>query len=754
MPEYLHPGVYIEEIPSGPSPIEGVSTSTAGFVGVTLRGPTEGKPVLVTSFADFTRNFGGFYGEPDNATVQKWRSDPVNAGEWWLFAHSVRAFFDNGGQRLYVRRVLPATAVAASANFSAGFTAQVVGVEGTTVELDHVIGLEGGDSLRIFSGDSELTAAPQTFTDLNRETRKITLSAAVPRLARGAVVRAVRAEGPALIRITARDRGDGGNRLFVRLRPIHGASLSIMFGGDPNTAPFFTQVTAVESIPTTGNAPPESWLTLADIGALAANSRVRVGGKAATVLEVAGGRIRVAGGHWTTPATLVEARSATIAGGAGAAANQLLVKGASRLYVGALVELGPDPFLATRVTAVDATTGVVTFANPVPGQLEGNVLRTVEAAVEVVPDGVGGSQPLEAFGNLRLTDNAQRNDPLFIGRFVDRNSRLIRLGVLAEMPNTPTISDFPTTQLAGAVQTLRAQLGGGDDRIGDLKAGDFVGQDDGPEKRSGVLALEDIDEVSICAAPGMWSSVIHDALIVHCEGLKDRFAVLDVKNGLDIEGVRSARSPLSSQYAALYYPWLKTVDPQSGQVIDVPPSGHAVGIYARVDVARGVHKAPANEVIRGVTSAAVDITAREQDLLNPEGINAIRFFPGRGLRIWGARTLSDLGEWKYISVRRLFIFLEESIEEATQWVVFEPNDEPTWARVRQSITNFLNTQWRNGALQGKTADQAFFVKCDYTTMTQDDIDNGRLICIIGVAPVKPAEFVIFRFMQKTLEAKA
>jgi phage tail sheath protein FI len=194
-------------------------------------------------------------------------------------------------------------------------------------------------------------------------------------------------------------------------------------------------------------------------------------------------------------------------------------------------------------------------------------------------------------------------------------------------------------------------------------------------------------------------------------------------------------------------------DPSVKRNVYVAPSGHMAGIYARVDVERGVHKAPANEVIRGITKIAQDVTKREQDLLNPKGINALRFFPGRGNRVWGARTLSSDSSWKYINVRRLFIFVEESIDEGTQFVVFEPNDEPLWARVRQTITNFLTTVWRSGALQGTKPDEAFFVKCDRTTMTQDDIDNGRLICLIGIAPVKPAEFVIFRIQQMTRESQ-
>jgi phage tail sheath protein FI len=244
------------------------------------------------------------------------------------------------------------------------------------------------------------------------------------------------------------------------------------------------------------------------------------------------------------------------------------------------------------------------------------------------------------------------------------------------------------------------------------------------------------------------------ALITHCEFLKDRFAILDPQPDLSIEGIQTFREPYDTTYAALYYPWLVTRHPITGQNLEVPPSGHIAGIYARVDVERGVHKAPANVVIRGIlpqNGIAQDVTRRQQDLLNPKGINALRFFPGLGHRVWGARTLSSDSQWRYINVRRLFLFIEESIDEGTQWVVFEPNGEPLWAVVRQTVANFLTTVWRTGALAGTTPDEAFFVACDRSTMTEDDLANGRLICVIGVAPVFPAEFVIFRIQQKTRE---
>lgn len=210
-------------------------------------------------------------------------------------------------------------------------------------------------------------------------------------------------------------------------------------------------------------------------------------------------------------------------------------------------------------------------------------------------------------------------------------------------------------------------------------------------------------------------------------------------------------TPVDSTYAGYYYPWIEVVDPNTGTKEIVPPGGHIAGIYARSDQETGVHKAPANEVVRGAQGLQLNLTKGEQDILNPKGINCIRQFQGRGIRVWGARTTSSDPEWKYLNVRRLFLYLKQSIDEGTQWVVFEPNDQDLWARVKQTIEQFLRTSWRDGALMGTSADEAFFVECGESTMTQADIDNGRLICEIGVAPVKPAEFVIFRIGQWTGE---
>jgi Bacteriophage tail sheath protein len=287
------------------------------------------------------------------------------------------------------------------------------------------------------------------------------------------------------------------------------------------------------------------------------------------------------------------------------------------------------------------------------------------------------------------------------------------------------------------------------DSTPDLALADYKRTDTNePGNRKGLTGFFEIDEISIVYAPNSQSVTgLPGALISHCETLKDRFAIIDAAQGAASISRLDPRSDRPTKYAAFYYPWIKVIDPEAGLLRLVPPGGHCAGIYARSDTERGVHKAPANEVVRGAADLEFQITKGEQGILNPRGVNVIRAFPGRGIRVWGARTLSSNTLWKYINVRRLFIFIEESIEEGTQWVVFEPNDEKLWARVRATITQFLTRVWRDGALMGTKAEEAFFVKCDRTTMTQDDIDNGRLICVIGIAPVKPAEFVIFRIAQ-------
>ena len=288
----------------------------------------------------------------------------------------------------------------------------------------------------------------------------------------------------------------------------------------------------------------------------------------------------------------------------------------------------------------------------------------------------------------------------------------------------------------------------------------FVGD---AAKRTGVGGFEAVDEITMVCAPDIMAAyqagqlsrvqvkAVQLALLAHCETMKDRFAILDPLPDLSPQEVKEWRmeeAGYDSKYGALYYPWVEIADPaRGGELAAIPPSGHMAGIYARSDTERGVHKAPANEVVRGAIGLATQVTKSEQDILNPQGVNCIRAFPGRGIRVWGARTLSSDAAWRYVNVRRLFNFVEESIEVGTQWVVFEPNDIDLWERVKRDITAFLTRVWRDGALFGATPAEAFYVKCDEELNPVEVRDAGQLIVEIGLAPVKPAEFVIFRISQ-------
>ena len=278
------------------------------------------------------------------------------------------------------------------------------------------------------------------------------------------------------------------------------------------------------------------------------------------------------------------------------------------------------------------------------------------------------------------------------------------------------------------------------------KAALYIGQDNGPGTRTGLKALEDVDEVNVVCAPGQTDPVVQDAVLTHCESMRYRFAILDSPEVIEKGGVDKLPKPRDSKYGGYYFPWLEVYDPFKGNIFQ-PPSGYMAGIYARSDAERGVHKAPANEIVRGAIGLRYNITRGEQDLLNPKGINCIREFPNRGIRVWGARTVSSDASWRYINVRRLFNMVEQSIELGTQWVVFEPNDHRLWKRVTRDIGAFLLRLWRQGALFGKSPEEAFYVKCDEETNPPEVIDAGQMICEIGMCPVKPAEFVIFRIGQ-------
>jgi Bacteriophage tail sheath protein len=331
--------------------------------------------------------------------------------------------------------------------------------------------------------------------------------------------------------------------------------------------------------------------------------------------------------------------------------------------------------------------------------------------------------------------------------------------VLQEQSKLVTVEEVAAaTGLAKGTVTLRPEAAPAP-APREVVADDYVGD---VGERTGFGGLEAIDEVTMVAVPDLMSAykrngldlesvkAVQLAMIAHCELMGDRMAIIDPPPGLSPQQVREWRTDLAgydSKYAALYYPWVKVYDPATGTNQYIPPSGHMAGIWARNDATRGVHKAPANEVVRGAIALETQLTKAEQELLNPIGVNCIRAFPGRGVRVWGARTLSSDAAWRYLNVRRLFNYLEESILNGTQWVVFEPNDDALWARIRRTIGAFLTMEWRRGALFGLTPDEAFYVRCDRETNPAESIDAGQVVCEVGVAPVKPAEFVIFRLAQ-------
>ncbi len=265
-----------------------------------------------------------------------------------------------------------------------------------------------------------------------------------------------------------------------------------------------------------------------------------------------------------------------------------------------------------------------------------------------------------------------------------------------------------------------------------------------------LAAIELLQDISIVAMPGNTTPEVAHALIAYAERLDTQcFVVLDSLLGLTPAEVLEYRGQFDSMYAAIYYPWV-VVSNGEGEALLLPPSGFICGIYARTDIQRGVHKAPANEVLRGALNFERDVTHNEQEKLNPEGINCLRFFQGRGYRVWGGRTLSSDPEWKYVNVRRFFNYLQVSIKRGTQWAELVPNSEILWTNIQQTISDFLFNEWRKGSLVGSKLEEAFFVKCDRSTMTQHDIDNGRVVCLVGVAIVKPAEFMVFRLELHTV----
>ncbi|ALO13213.1 Phage tail sheath protein [Streptomyces venezuelae] len=441
------------------------------------------------------------------------------------------------------------------------------------------------------------------------------------------------------------------------------------------------------------------------------------GGTAAYVVRVGGG----------------DALGATQAIGTAAPAEPQLVAGEA---------VGLGAFRVAAITAGSEAGGALTVeVQDVEGDTERFKL--------VVKD---GEKVVESFDA-----SAKKSARNYVVAQVKQRSKTIVLeeaagGAQLVRPDAQAVTLAPPAQVPAPVA---ARTGGS----AALESGQFIGDS---ADRTGFGGLEAYDEINMVAVPDLMAAyqqglidleqikAVQLGLIAHCELMGDRMAILDPPPGLNARDIRTWRQETAgydSRYAALYYPWIKSFDPATGQTRTVPPSGHMAGVWARNDSERGVHKAPANEIVRGAVDLELQITRGEQDLLNPIGVNCIRAFPGRGIRVWGARTLASDPAWRYLNVRRYFNYLEESILVGTQWVVFEPNDQSLWARIRRNISAFLVNEWRQGALFGQRAEDAFYVKCDAETNPPESVDLGRVVCEIGIAPVKPAEFVVFRLAQ-------
>lgn len=442
--------------------------------------------------------------------------------------------------------------------------------------------------------------------------------------------------------------------------------------------------------------------------------------------------------------------------------------GGGRAYI---VRLGSEddaaaggPSLAALPSRADAPGETLRFNSIAPADDAGDIVVEVSDATPPTegeaPDDtfkvtVRGGGVEEVFDNLTLRRGRTARNVETVINDAETGSNLVRvtdLGAAGSMAERRPGAG--TYNLAGPQASTTALA---------VAPSDFEGS---AADRTGMGGLEAADDVTMLIAPDLMAAfnagmidlqgvqAVQTAMITHCERMGDRVAILDAPPGMKPQEIQNWRVNIAnydSSYAALYYPWITIFDPVSGKPMNMPPSGHMAGIWARNDDTRGVHKAPANEVVGGSINVEFQITKGEQDGLNPVGINCIRAFPGRGIRVWGARTLSSDPSWRYINVRRLFNMVEKSIDGGTQWVVFEPNDFALWQKIKRDVTSFLTVIWRQGALFGQAPGDAFYVKCDAENNPSEQRDLGMVVTEIGIAPVKPAEFVIFRISQYSPE---
>ena len=627
MPEYLAPGVYVEETSFRSKSIEGVSTTTTGFIGPARYGPTDMEPDIITSLGEYELVYGG------RQQLEFGDTGQIHNFLW----HAVRAFFQEGGKRLYVVRVFKPSSGSdgrATGSFPSGGGSAAIQVKAR------------------FPGDAGNLRVRFTV-----------------RL--GQNILGGKTSDPKLGALSSRDVVWIGDITSPISSPPGSGTFYIAERDDENKTWHFKKTTS-----------PTSQLDLADLD------------------PERGDNVRVA--------------TLTITVGA--------PDGSGPVGVWEGVPFDPEHQQAGSLDSVSAR-----FAEKPSNAASARTLPIVVELGDAIEDGLGilqalldsGSGLASALNNMKSTD-AQRSVEIVLS-------------------------------------------GGNDgDRPGSTE---YEGEaEEDSSTKTGLKAFEDIEDISILAAPGSTfgyengyrddATTIVNLLISHAQQMRYRIAVLDSGDGQTIAQIRAMRAKMDSSYAALYYPWVRILDPVTRAEIHLPPSGFVAGIYARNDTNRAVYKAPANEVVNLAIGFEQLLNKGQQEVLNPEGVNCFRFFEGRGYRLWGARTISSDPEWKYVNLRRYFAYLERSIDKGTQWAVFEPNGEALWANVRRTIEDFLLNEWQSGALLGDKPEKAYFVRCDRSTMTQNDLDNGRLICLVGVAALKPAEFVIFRIGQWTADRKS
>jgi phage tail sheath protein FI len=760
----------------GPKPFQAVGTATGAFIGIAERGPI-GEAKLITNWTQFVETFGGF----------------IPSG---YLAYAVNQFFTEGGTSCYVVRTCHynyATTPAAHLASKGSVTLQDT-TPANTLQVDALTPGSWSDHVWVEIAPAKKDPTNKFrmavwFKGVEVETHE--------ELTKGDVVGKVNAASKYV------SVSHAGTSL---LPPGRSAMQVNDRAGTPKPTLGITALDAVVSVSIVAQANNRFGLIVYQTGAVVekflnlslADMEQKVNGVSRFI------RVQDLKSPTASPGNLPAPSSTTLNDRAGAPLPTLSVTAlGAGLSIDTADGTAADTFKITvkRGAATLETFDDLTIAN-VEGKINGispNIfvsnLESATAAPANRPANATGtaltapSATLKFFvlvgGDDGLGDGYTFNDSaaaasLQVNAFRDgvkvriadatSGSAKFKLGVVVGGSEVETfdelIMDTVENAINGRSQFIEV-VKKGSNRPANISATDiptgladmdFIGD---AATKNGLYAFDTVDDINILAIPdrpGDREVVI--AAYTYCQNRKDCFFVADPPYGLDPqqtlafkEGTGTfAGNAFNSSYAALYYPWVLMSDPITGGSKLVPPSGAIVGTYSSTDVVRGVHKAPAG-TIDGYLNSAVGIerqvTKGEQDLLNPENINVVRSFPGAGIVVWGARTLSADPEWRYVNVRRLLLFIEETIDENTQWVVFEPNDQSLWARVKRDVSAFLTDVWRSGALFGATAEEAFFVKIDTENNPPEARDAGRLVIDIGVAPVKPAEFVVFRITQQT-----